>query len=285
MKKGECVMKESVFGVEGMGGQRLAGGDDGGLSVLSGGPVVCVEGVSHRFGKKQVLSNVNLVIGAGEYVTISGGSGEGKTTLLSCVMGLIRPEDGSVTVLGRRVDRFSRTRSAVFRGRHMGIIFQNGELLDDLTAEENVLLPVWMNTRGKKDTLDDLDNADATKVRDGGVSDAGVGSRVVSLLGELGVPVGRRVSTLSGGEYQRTALARALVNDPEIIIADEPTASLDPRLRDEMCGLLVSYARKRGAALIVVTHDPYLVRQADRQFYLKKGELSQISPEELQHYT
>lgn len=134
----------------------------------------------------------------------------------------------------------------------MGIIFQNGELLDDLTAEENVSLPLWVQNQEVKKNA------------------------VKTLLDELEVPTGRSVSTLSGGEYQRASLARALINNPKIIIADEPTASLDPKLRNEICSLLIEQAREHNATLVVVTHDPYLTERADKKYYLCDGELTAL---------
>lgn len=194
-----------------------------------------------RFGKRVVLENFNLRVAAGESVAIVGPSGVGKSTFLSCVLGLVRPQKGSVQVCGAEIQKLTRNKRALFRADHVGVIFQHGELIDDLTAAENVALPGLLS-RGDREAL----------------------TRAEEVLHRLGVPSATRADSLSGGEYQRTALARALVNRPELIVADEPTGSLDAELRDVAMDLLIDTAAENGSALLVVTHDPAVAARANR---------------------
>ncbi len=194
-----------------------------------------------RFGKRVVLENFNLRVAAGESVAIVGPSGVGKSTFLSCVLGLVRPQKGSVHVCGAEIQKLTRNKRALFRADHVGVIFQHGELIDDLTAAENVALPGLLS-RGDREAL----------------------TRAEEVLHRLGVPSATRADSLSGGEYQRTALARALVNRPELIVADEPTGSLDAELRDVAMDLLIDTAAENGSALLVVTHDPAVAARANR---------------------
>lgn len=198
-----------------------------------------------RFGKRVVLKDFNLWVTAGESVAIVGPSGVGKSTFLSCVLGLVRPQKGSVQVCGTEIQKLTRNKRALFRADHVGVIFQHGELLDDLTAAENVALPSLLG-RGDQQAF----------------------TRAEEVLHRLGVPSATAASSLSGGEYQRTALARALVNQPELIVADEPTGSLDAELRDVAMNLLIDTAAETGSALLMVTHDPAVASRANRTVHI-----------------
>ena len=202
---------------------------------------VAVSNLHVRFGKRDVLTGFSLDVAAGESVAITGPSGSGKSTILACVLGMLRPRRGSVQVCGTEMLKLSRDRRARFRAEHIGVVFQQGELFDDLTATENVALPSLLGQR-----------------------DAQALVRADEVLERLKVPGGTMAGNLSGGEYQRTALARALVNSPDLTVADEPTGSLDAELRDAALDLLMETASSLGSALLLVTHDPAAAARADR---------------------
>jgi ABC-type lipoprotein export system ATPase subunit len=213
---------------------------------------VRVTGLSHAFGNRHVLRDVTLHVPAGQSVAITGSSGSGKTTLLSCMLGLIRPRTGTVHLAGVDITRLSRRQRAILRSSHVGMVFQHGELVPYLTAEENVALPALMAGR----------NPAAL-------------ARARELLAELGVTGATLAGDLSGGEVQRAALARALINDPTIIFADEPTGSLDADLRDAAAERLFTIPKQRECALVVVTHDPAVAERADITLHLHEGTLRQ----------
>lgn len=209
-----------------------------------------ISDLHHRFSRTWVLRDINLTVRQGESIAISGPSGGGKTTLLSCILGLIKPTQGTVTVVGQNIAQLSRREGARFRNDHVGMIFQKGELLDDLTAEENVALPSMMSGKDK------------SALR-----------RASELLDQFQVPTGRPVATLSGGEYQRVAFARAVLNQPQVLLADEPTASLDPEIRDDLADILFQHRETTNTSLVVVSHDPAITAMADTHYALRDGRL------------
>ncbi|MFC8415216.1 ABC transporter ATP-binding protein [Streptomyces coelicoflavus] len=208
-----------------------------------------VYGVSGR----SLLDGADLAVPAGSSVSVMGPSGSGKSTLLMCVMGLIRPQSGRVEVVGQDVTRLSARALAAHRRRHVGMVFQFGELLPELTPVENVMI--------------------ASLLAGDAVTEAR--SRAESLLTRLGVPEATATQDLSGGERQRVAVARALVNTPELLLADEPTGALDGEQREAVADLLFSTPREHGCALVVVTHDPLVAGRADVRLYLHEGRLVQ----------
>ncbi|KOV59814.1 ABC transporter ATP-binding protein [Streptomyces sp. NRRL WC-3618] len=209
-----------------------------------------VEGLRYRLGDRVLLAGVDLAVGPGRSVAVTGPSGSGKSTLLTCVLGLIAPDEGTVAVNGHRLTGLSGRKLAQLRRRHLGVVFQFGELLPELTPVENVALPVLL---------------------DGGDHEAAY-RRAVELLAELGVPHdGTPTGMLSGGERQRAAVARALITDPDVLLADEPTGALDPQAREAVADLLFEVTRDRGCALLVVTHDPSVAARADRTLRLESG--------------
>ena len=211
-----------------------------------------VEGLRYRLGDRVLLDGVDLEIGPGESVAVTGPSGSGKSTLLTCVLGLIAPDDGTVAVNGRKLTGLSGRQLAQVRRQHLGVVFQFGELLPELTPVENVALPVLL---------------------DGGDHEAAY-RRAAELLAELGVPHdGTPTGMLSGGERQRAAVARALITDPDVLLADEPTGALDPQAREAVADLLFALSRDRGCALLVVTHDRSVAARADRTLRLESGRL------------
>lgn len=196
--------------------------------------------------KSPLFTALNLEIDAGETVAIMGRSGVGKTTLLTTILGMNRPLEGSVLVDGTNLHNLKFDQLARMRSTTIGVVFQNGELMSGYTALDNVMLPrlLW-------------DKNDST-----------VHDEASRLLSDLDVEESRMAEQLSGGERQRTALARALINNPKLILADEPTGALDTELRDEAMELLLTQVRQRNCALMLVTHDPSVAAKADRTITL-----------------
>lgn len=213
-----------------------------------------VSGLCYEVGGRTLLDHVELSVAPGESVAVTGPSGSGKSTLLMCVLGLIKPQKGTITVGGREITGLGSARLAQVRRDSLGMVFQFGELLPELSPVENVALPVLLGGGGHRDAC----------------------LRAESLLGELGVPVGSTpTGMLSGGERQRTAVARALITEPAVLLADEPTGALDPEAKEGVARLLFTAARDRGCALLLVTHDPSVAGQADRRHELQGGILSE----------
>ncbi|MEU0571978.1 ABC transporter ATP-binding protein [Nonomuraea sp. NPDC005983] len=203
----------------------------------AGEPVIRVEGLRKEYGEAAALDGVSLEIRAGESVAVMGPSGCGKSTLLNMVGGLDRPSSGTILVHGQDLGQLDETGLALFRRRHIGMIFQFFNLIDDLPALDNVALAAQ------------LTGAPARQAR----------SRALELLQELGVAERRDnyPATLSGGERQRVAVARALINRPTLLLADEPTGALDSSSGRQVMDLLVELNRL-GHTLLIVTHDPQL---------------------------
>ena len=204
--------------------------------------VIRLDGVTkvYQAGVGPALANVSMSVAAGEVAAIMGPSGSGKSTLLNLIAGLDKPTSGRVTVAGQRIDALGETALARFRARHVGIIFQFFNLLDDLTVEDNVLLPAQ------------LAGASRRKAR----------AQASELLTRMDIDKHRDEypARLSGGQRQRVAIARALVNSPELLLADEPTGALDTATGQEI-GKLLTELNAAGQTLVLVTHDPALARQ------------------------
>ena len=202
----------------------------------------------HTGGEETLaLRGVSLRVASGEIVAVTGPSGSGKSTLLACLAGLDEPDGGLVTVVGHELSRRSESERAHLRARHIGLLFQTNNLLEHLTVEGNVAL-VQQLARSRRRTP------------------------VGVLLGELGISHrrGSRPSQLSGGETARAALAVTLANDPDLIVADEPTGELDTDSAASILGLLKARAAA-GSAVIVVTHSPEVAAVADREVKLRDG--------------
>jgi len=220
------------------------------------GDVIRLVGVtkSYQAGAPPALANVDMGVAAGEVVAVMGPSGSGKSTLLNLVAGLDRPSSGTVTVAGRRLDTLGESALARFRARHVGIIFQFFNLLDDLTVEDNVLLPAQL----------------------AGASRRQARARAGELLERMGIGQQRDAypARLSGGQRQRVAIARALVNSPELLLADEPTGALDTAAGLQI-GALLRELNVGGQTLVLVTHDPALAqRYAARTVRLIDGQVA-----------
>ncbi|HJY96507.1 MAG TPA: ABC transporter ATP-binding protein [Streptosporangiaceae bacterium] len=195
---------------------------------------------TYQAGAPPALADLSIDVAAGEVAAVMGPSGSGKSTLLNLIAGLDRPTEGTVTVAGRRIDNLSESGLARFRARHVGIIFQFFNLLDDLTVEDNVLLPAQL----------------------AGASRRAARARAGELLERMGIEQHRDdyPARLSGGQRQRVAIARALVNAPELLLADEPTGALDTATGQEI-GRLLRELNEGGQTLVLVTHDPDLAEQ------------------------
>jgi putative ABC transport system ATP-binding protein len=205
-------------------------------------------------GRVTALKDVNLVIQDGEFLTVQGPTGHGKTTLLLILGGLERPTTGSVTFDGRNLGAVAESQLVDIRAKNFGFIFQSYNLMPTLTAAENVeaaLVPLHIRTSERR-------------------------SRSLAALAEVGLAdrAGHFPSELSGGEQQRVAIARALVKEPKVILADEPTGNLDEVTRGEIVGLMENLWRDRGMTLVVVTHDSVVAKRAPRTAIITNGTLS-----------
>ncbi|MFE1550256.1 ABC transporter ATP-binding protein [Streptomyces sp. NPDC058718] len=218
-------------------------------------PVLEIEGLTHSLGTWELFTDLSLTLRAGESVAVTGSSGSGKSTLLSCVLGLIKPAAGSVKVTGTDIVGLRSGRLAELRARSLGMVFQFGELLPELSPLDNVVLAALLARTDRR----------------------GARERAQALLDELGVPDAATSEELSGGERQRTAVARALINEPALLLADEPTGALDAETRDRTAELLFDLPRRHACGLLVVTHDPGIAERADRALRLEAGALRPVS--------
>ncbi len=201
-----------------------------------------------------VLSRLDLEIAKGDFVALMGPSGSGKSTLLNLVGGLDRPTQGWVEVGGARIDEMSDRQLAAWRSRHVGLVFQFYNLLPVLTAERNVELPLLLTHLSKSERRKHVETA---------LKIVGLSNRSRHYPRQL-----------SGGEQQRTGIARAIVTDPTLLLCDEPTGDLDRKSGDEILGLLQALNREQGKTILMVTHDPHASARANRVLYLDKGQLT-----------
>ncbi|MFY4717124.1 ABC transporter ATP-binding protein [Streptomyces sp. LaBMicrA B280] len=222
--------------------------------------VIELEGVAKRYdgAGAPALGPLTLGVAEGEALAVTGPSGSGKSTLLNLVAGLDRPTDGTVTVAGRRIDRLSEHSLARFRRAHIGIVFQFFHLLDDLTVADNIQLPAQLAGGGRRATA----------------------ARADELMERLGIQRHARAhpGRLSGGERQRVGIARALINRPALLLADEPTGALDTASGHDVRDLLDDLHRG-GQTIVLVTHDPALAQAcASRTIHLVDGRLALDTP-------
>jgi putative ABC transport system ATP-binding protein len=214
--------------------------------------------IERSFGATPALRGVDLAVAEGEVLAIMGPSGSGKSTLLHCLAGILRPDAGEVRLDGRRIDDLDEHDRTELRRRDLGFLFQFGQLVPELSAVENVALPLLL---GRCRRADALAAADAWFDRL-----------------DIGGLQGRRPGELSGGQAQRVALARAMVAQPRVLFADEPTGSLDSLAGERVMDLMVDTARAAGTTIVLVTHEPRIAAYADREVIVRDGRCSTTVP-------
>ena len=213
--------------------------------------IIEMRGITKRFGQLEVLKGIDLDINKGEVVSIVGPSGAGKTTLLQIMGTLYKPDSGSVSINGEDVLRLKGNALSRFRNRHLGFVFQFHQLLPEFTALENVMIPAYI----------------------GGMKGHAVKQRAEELLDFMGLAdrMEHKPNELSGGEKQRVAVARALINQPDVILADEPSGSLGSRNKAELHQLFFDLRDKTGQTFVIVTHDEELAGLTDRTIHMVDG--------------
>jgi len=220
-------------------------------------PVLAARGVTRSFGATEALRGADLTVGYGEVLAVMGPSGSGKSTLLHCLAGILRPDSGEVRFAGRRTDQLGERARTELRRRSFGFVFQFGQLVPDLPAIENVMLPLLL----------------------AGQARAAAREQAAALLAtlELDGLEQRRPGELSGGQAQRVAVARALVIRPEVIFADEPTGSLDSLAGLRVMQLLTGAARSQGATVVLVTHEARVAAYSDREVVVRDGQVTSLA--------
>ena len=223
--------------------------------------MIDIKGITKSFGSLQVLKGIDLHIEKGEVVSIVGPSGAGKTTLLQIIGTLDKPDSGEITIDGTDVRKLSSKQLSEFRNKRIGFVFQFHQLLPEFTAVENVMLPALI----------------------AGTSKGEAKKRAMELLDFMGLSerAGHKPAELSGGENQRVAVARALVNKPAVILADEPSGSLDTKNKAELHQLFFDLRDKTGQTFVIVTHDENLAAITDRTIKMKDGMLETEAAMEL----
>lgn len=219
--------------------------------------MIDIKGITKSFGNLQVLKGIDLHIDKGEVVSIVGPSGAGKTTLLQIIGTLDKPDKGSVMIDNTDVSQLSEKRLADFRNQHIGFVFQFHQLLPEFTALENIMIPAFIAGKSRHEARE----------------------RAEELLAfmDLSDRASHKPNELSGGEKQRIAVARALVNNPAVILADEPSGSLDSKNKADLHRLFFDLRDKFGQTFVIVTHDESLASITDRTIHMKDGQLTGTS--------
>lgn len=213
-------------------------------------------GIEKSFGQLKVLKGIDLEIGKGEVVSIVGASGAGKSTLLQILGTLMTPDAGSVEIDGHLLSGMSSSRLSDFRNRNIGFVFQAHHLLPEFTALENVMLPALI----------------------AGESFSSASKKAMKLLDEVGLSerAGHKPSELSGGEQQRVAIARSVINAPSVLFADEPSGNLDSRTKEDIHRLFFSLRDTHGQTIVIVTHDQGLASMCDRSLEMRDGQFLDV---------
>ena len=213
--------------------------------------MIQIEKLTKSFGDLQVLKGVDLTIGKGEVISIVGSSGAGKTTLLQLIGTLDKPTSGTIRFNGEDLGRLSSKRLAAFRNRHIGFVFQFHQLLPELTALENNVIPALIAGRKKAEAE----------------------AEAMQLLQVMGLQerAHHKPAEMSGGENQRVAVARALINHPDVVLADEPSGSLDTKNKEELHKLFFDLRDRYGQTFVIVTHDEALASYTDRTLHMVDG--------------
>jgi ABC-type lipoprotein export system ATPase subunit len=223
--------------------------------------VIQVLGVSRTYrsgrGRVVALQDISFQVERGKSFILAGRSGSGKTTLLNCLGGLEKPDKGTIHCAGSDINALTRRELSLFQRKHLGFMFQAGNLLSYLSVRENLAFPLEMNR----------------------VSGAPRDKRIHWLLENIGLPdIGAALPReLSGGETQRVAFARAIAHSPAILLADEPTASLDSANGRQLIGLMLALTREQQCTLVVATHDPEVIGMADERLFLKDGRREELT--------
>ncbi|MDT0395899.1 ABC transporter ATP-binding protein [Streptomyces edwardsiae] len=220
------------------------------------GPLLAGRALVKAHGRTEALRGASVELRAGEILAVTGASGSGKSTLVHCLSGIVRPDAGSVTYAGERLEELPEKRLSELRRTEFGVVFQFGQLIPELTALDNVALPLMLAGTGR---------AEARAAAGEWLERFGVRGQAESRPGEL-----------SGGQAQRAALARALVTGPRVVFADEPTGALDSLASEQVLSALVHTAREAGTAVLLITHDAQVAAYADREVQLRDGAVASL---------
>ncbi|WP_413757270.1 ABC transporter ATP-binding protein [Streptomyces sp. MMBL 11-3] len=223
-------------------------------STYEAAPVLAARGLAKAHGTTRALRDADLDLRAGEILAVCGPSGSGKSTLLHCLAGIVRPDEGSVRYAGQSLDLLPEARLSELRRTEFGVVFQFGQLIPELTALDNVALPLLLAGTSRKEAH----------------------GRAGEWLERFGVrgQAALRPGAMSGGQAQRVALARALVTGPKVVFADEPTGALDSLAGEQVMTALAHTARESGTAVLLITHDAQVAAYADREVSLRDGVLT-----------
>lgn len=217
-------------------------------------PIISAKNIKKSYGQTHALRGVSLDVEAGEVLAIMGPSGSGKSTLLHSLAAIISVDSGEISMNGARIDRLSDDKRSKLRRTSFGFVFQFGQLVPELTVHDNVALPLLLNG---------VDRKEAYKRANTWIDKVGLNGKEENLPGEL-----------SGGQAQRAAIARAMVIEPKILFADEPTGSLDSLNSEKVMELFIKTAKSSGTTIIMVTHEPTIAAYADREITVRDGQIA-----------